>query len=286
MTRKLIALGMLVLCTGLVQESQAQTNKNKKSRYYQNSTQEEEFNVQGFYRDEDKKEVDEKPKEDEYDVKIRRNENDSKYANEKRVIEKEEAQAEEEQAERPRREPRTKTYPTSYGGTRNYNDNRSTYDKYYSGPVYTRPAQVQDAPPPPPPPPPPPASRARRTKRVRDEREVKMTSAENEYKTTYVKKRYTNLDILCDDLDLAKIQRPVFKGICTECSRDVDAIIQNKNLSNLEKNYQLKNCYMLRDKRLRETLDDDQYKKWIRIKDADEYLVLTKDSELKDGVNK
>ncbi|MBL7753422.1 MAG: hypothetical protein JNM44_03010, partial [Chitinophagaceae bacterium] len=71
MTRKLIALGMLVLCTGMVQESQAQTNKNKKSRYYQNSTQEEEFNVQGFYRDEDKKEVDEKPKEDEYDVKIR-----------------------------------------------------------------------------------------------------------------------------------------------------------------------------------------------------------------------
>jgi GTP-binding protein EngB required for normal cell division len=66
----------------------------------------------------------------------------------------------------------------------------------------------------------------------------------------------------------------------------VDAIIQNKNLSNLEKNYQLKNCYMLRDKRLRETLDDDQYKKWLRIKDADEYLVLTKDSELKDGVNK
>ena len=119
-----------------------------------------------------------------------------------------------------------------------------------------------------------------------DDREVKMTSAEHEYKTTYVKKRYTNLDVLCDDLDLAKIQRPVFKGICSECSRDVDLIITNKNLSSLEKNYQLKQCYMMRDKRVREILDDDQYKKFLRIKDADEYLVITKDLEQKDGINK
>jgi hypothetical protein len=94
------------------------------------------------------------------------------------------------------------------------------------------------------------------------------------------------LDVLCDDLDLAKVQRPVFKGICTECSHDVDLIIINKNLSSLEKNYRLKQCYMQRDKRLRETLDDDQYKKFLRIKDADEYLILTKDPELKDGIHK
>jgi hypothetical protein len=281
MTKKLIALGLILVCAGFGQQVDAQTNKNKKSRYYQNSTQEEEFNVQGFYRDEDKKEVDEKQKEDEYDVKVRRNESEGKYTNEKRVIEREERQEEAAPA-RPRREPRTKSYPTTYGSTRNYNDNRSNYDRYYTGPSTPPPAPVEA------PPPPPPAPRApRRVKSApKNDREVKMTSAENEYKTTYVKKRYTNLDVLCDDLDLAKIQRPVFKGICTECSRDVDAIIQNKNLSNLEKNYQLKNCYMLRDKRLRETLDDDQYKKWLRIKDADEYLVLTKDSELKDGVNK
>jgi hypothetical protein len=43
---------------------------------------------------------------------------------------------------------------------------------------------------------------------------------------------------------------------------------------------------MLRDKRVREILDDDQYKKFLRIKDADEYLVITKDLEQKDGINK
>ena len=122
-------------------------------------------------------------------------------------------------------------------------------------------------------------------KRKSNEVEVKMTDNEHEYKTTVVKRRYTNLDVLSDDLDLAKIQRPVFKGICSECSNDVDMIITNKNLSNLEKNYQLKTCYMMRDKRLREILDDDQYRKFLRIKDADEYLVLTKDPELKDGIN-
>ena len=39
-------------------------------------------------------------------------------------------------------------------------------------------------------------------------------------------------------------------------------------------------------KRLMETLDTDQYKKWLRIKDADEYLILSKDPELKDGIYK
>ena len=63
-----------------------------------------------------------------------------------------------------------------------------------------------------------------------------MTNQESEYQTTVVKKRYTNLDVLCDDLDLAKVQRPVFKGICTECSHDVDLIIINKNLPNYRSN--------------------------------------------------
>ena len=43
---------------------------------------------------------------------------------------------------------------------------------------------------------------------------------------------------------------------------------------------------MLRDKRLRETMESEQYSKWLRIKDEDEYLILTKDPELKDGVYK
>ena len=133
---------------------------------------------------------------------------------------------------------------------------------------------------------PKPAKPSKTKKKQVEDREIGMTPNEHEYKTTVVKKRYTNLDVLCDDLDLAKVQRPVFKGICSECSRDVDKIITDKNLSSLEKNYNLKQCYMMRDKRLRETLDDDQYRKFLRVKDADEYLVITKDLELRDGVNK
>jgi hypothetical protein len=56
---------------------------------------------------------------------------------------------------------------------------------------------------------------ARVRKVVRKEKEIKMTSQEAEYQTTVVKKRYTNLDVLCDDLDLARnsapcIQRSLF----------------------------------------------------------------------------
>jgi hypothetical protein len=32
----------------------------------------------------------------------------------------------------------------------------------------------------------------------------------------------------------------------------------------------------LRTKRLRETLTDEQYRKWVRIKDEDEYLKVEK----------
>ncbi len=115
---------------------------------------------------------------------------------------------------------------------------------------------------------------------------IGMSKEADEYRTTVVTKKYTSLDILADDLDLARIQRPVFKGICSECDIDVDRIITDKNLTSLEKNYRLKHSYMLRDKRLKETLEDDQYKKWLRIKDDDEYLILTKDLELQDGIYK
>ncbi|MBL7764989.1 MAG: hypothetical protein JNJ58_02770 [Chitinophagaceae bacterium] len=283
MIKQIFALALLVVCAAYSVEVSAQTNKNKKTRYYQNNPKEEEdFNIKGFFTDEDAKEVEKAPVEDEYDVKIKRNERDTKYQDEKRVIRKEKAEVvEEAPAPREPRQPRARSggYYTSYGEYRPYNENRDRYDRYY-GSGDRRPVEAAPAPPPPP-------SRAKPVKRqVRKEKEIKMTSEENEYQTTVVKKRYTNLDVLCDDLDLAKIQRPVFKGICSECSRDVDAIIVNKNMSSLEKNYKLKQCYYLRDKRLRETLDDDQYKKWLRIKDADEYLILTRDLELKDGVNK
>jgi hypothetical protein len=57
MTKKLIALGLILVCAGFGQQVDAQTNKNKKSRYYQNSSAEEDFNVQGFFVDEEKNEV-------------------------------------------------------------------------------------------------------------------------------------------------------------------------------------------------------------------------------------
>lgn len=295
MRKKIIALALCTVFVSIVSEVNAQTSKNRKSRYYQNNMKEpEEFNVEGFYREPDKKEVDEKTKEAEYDVKVRSNATEGKYYDEKKVREKKVVETEEETIRTPReRRRRTEAdgYYTTYGKWVPYNQSRPNYDKYYTEgnrapvpqqvPVYVE--QQKPA----------PVYVERRTRRVRvakkslpDDREVKMTNAENEYKTTYVKKRYTNLDVLCDDLDLAKIQRPVFKGICSECSRDVDLIITNKNLSSLEKNYQLKQCYMMRDKRIRETVDDDQYKKFLRIKDADEYLVITKDLEQKDGIHK
>lgn len=294
MKKQLIALTLLLAVTGSTTELQAQTNKNKKSRYYQNSTTEpDEFNVQGFATEPEKKEVDQKPVENQYDVKVKVDETEGKYKGEQRVIERASREERKSRLEREyeyaqqqapiveERRVRTQSYPTTYGGYRTYNENRNRYDKYYSGNVSAARPVMEQAPPPPVPAPPPAPRRM-----TRKDKEIKMTNKESEYQMTVVRKRYTNLDVLCDDLDLAKLQRPVFKGICTECSHDVDLIIVNKNLSTLEKNYRLKQCYMQRDKRLRETLDDDQYKKWLRIKDADEYLIITKDPELKDGIYK
>jgi hypothetical protein len=287
MNKKNLTIALAFSLLGFTMQTDAQTNKEKKSRYFQNNAPETEFNIQGFFIDNEKNEVDTKPVEDEYKVKITSKEADEKYKNEKRIIEKPQEEViytrpkteEEIAAQQQARREKPKGYYTSYGQYRAYNTERDRYDRYYSEGSGNRPAMREQA---------APEQRARveAAPRVAKEKEIKMTNKEAEYQTTFVKRRYTNLDVLCDDLDLAKIQRPVFKGICSECAHDVDQIIINKNMSSLEKNYHLKQCYVLRDKRLRETLDDDQYKKFLRVKDADEYLILTKDPELKDGINK
>lgn len=224
MTKQFITFTLAFLLIGSFSNVNAQSKKEKKVKYYQNSEPQPEFDVKGFFIDNEKNEVEKKPVEAEYDVKVSRKEDDAKYRGEKKVGD---AEGEEKVSRKERHVKKQKP---------------------------------------------------------RNEVEIKMTDNEHEYRTTVVKRRYTNLDVFCDDLDLAKIQRPVFKGICTESSNDVDIIITNKNMSSLEKNYELKTCYMMRDKRLREVLDDDQYRKFLRIKDADEYLILTKDPELKDGI--
>ncbi|MCF8293072.1 MAG: hypothetical protein K9I70_04600 [Chitinophagaceae bacterium] len=224
MTKQFITFTLAFLLIGSFSNVNAQSKKEKKVKYYQNSEPQPEFDIKGFFIDNEKNEVEKKPVEAEYDVKVSRKEDDAKYRGEKKVGD---AEGEEKVSRKERHVKKQKP---------------------------------------------------------RNEVEIKMTDNEHEYRTTVVKRRYTNLDVFCDDLDLAKIQRPVFKGICTESSNDVDIIITNKNMSSLEKNYELKTCYMMRDKRLREVLDDDQYRKFLRIKDADEYLILTKDPELKDGI--
>ncbi len=224
MTKQFITFTLAFLLIGSFSNVDAQSKKEKKVKYYQNSEPQPEFDIKGFFIDNEKNEVEKKPVEAEYDVKVSRKEDDAKYRGEKKVGD---AEGEEKVSRKERHVKKQKP---------------------------------------------------------RNEVEIKMTDNEHEYRTTVVKRRYTNLDVFCDDLDLAKIQRPVFKGICTESSNDVDIIITNKNMSSLEKNYELKTCYMMRDKRLREVLDDDQYRKFLRIKDADEYLILTKDPELKDGI--
>lgn len=88
--------------------------------------------------------------------------------------------------------------------------------------------------------------------------------------------RYRDVEVLMLDLNLAKIQKPVFRGIMAEHLRDVNAILANETITNADKNIQLKQIYNLRTKRLRETLTDEQYRKWVRIKDEDEYLKVEK----------
>ncbi len=86
--------------------------------------------------------------------------------------------------------------------------------------------------------------------------------------------RYRDVEVLMLDLNLAKIQKPVFRGIMTEHLQDVNKIIANATIDNAEKNIQLKQVYYLRNKRLKEITTDDQFRKWLRIKDQDEYLKI------------
>jgi hypothetical protein len=91
-----------------------------------------------------------------------------------------------------------------------------------------------------------------------------------------VKKVPRNRDIeaLMTDLVLAKIQRPVFRGIMTEHLRDITTVMANEQMDAAERNVLLKQLYALRNKRIQEVLNDEQYRKWMRIKDEDEFLDL------------
>jgi hypothetical protein len=88
--------------------------------------------------------------------------------------------------------------------------------------------------------------------------------------------RNRDIEVLMNDLTLAKIQRPVFRGIMTEHLRDVTNIMANETLAAADKNVMLKQLYALRNKRLQETLNDDQFRIWLRIKDQDEYLDIAR----------
>lgn len=93
---------------------------------------------------------------------------------------------------------------------------------------------------------------------------------------TATKRTERNRDIegLMSEIYLAKIQRPVFRGIMTEHLRDITAVMENETMEPAERNVLLKQLYALRNKRIQEILNDDQYRKWLRIKDEDEYLDL------------
>lgn len=253
--KKIITL-VLLLSTIVYFQAEAQTrvNKNKKSRYFQNDVDVEVntddgdgFNIGGFEKTYEKRKT-----RTNVERKKRKEVYDVNIRSKERV--------------------------GKYQGERKIN----TVKKVMTAPVREKVARARKR----------RVRKPRAPRRVeqqtviQNERVIYMSENEKDYATTVVRKRYTSIDILADDLDISKYQRPVFKGICTECDTDVDAIITDKNLSSLEKNYKLKQSYMLRDKRLRETLSAQQWKKWHRIKDQDEYLILTKDPELKDGVYK
>ncbi len=249
--KKIITLVCLLSTVVFFQaEAQTRVNKNRKSRYYQNNTEiksDDGFHIDGFERNYDKR------------------------ATRKKVERKSKKKVYEVNV-------RSKETVGKYQGEREI----ETVKTIMTAPKKkrlvrkrTRTRKIRK-----------PLIRKKNRNVIQNERVIYMSANEKDYATTVVRKRYTSLDILADDLDISKYQRPVFKGICSECDEDVDDIITNKNLSSLEKNYQLKQAYMLRDKRLRETLSLQQYKKWHRIKDEDEYLILTKDPELIDGVYK
>ncbi len=265
--KRIIITVICLLGTTVFFQANAQTrvNKNKKSRYYQNNADinsDDGFYIDGFEKDYDRrkkrKKVERKSKNQEYNVNIRSKENVGKYRGERKIQTVKRIMT----APKKRKVVRTKKVRKARPAKARVTKERVAKER----PTKTR--------------------RRNKNNVIQNERVIYMSENEKDYATTVVRKRYTSLDILADDIDVSKYQRPVFKGICGECDKDVDEIITNKNLSSLEKNYNLKQAYMLRDKRLRETLSVQQYKKWHRIKDEDEYLILTKDPELIDGVYK
>jgi hypothetical protein len=88
------------------------------------------------------------------------------------------------------------------------------------------------------------------------------------------KSRNRDIEGLMTEIVLAKIQRPVFRGIMTEHLRDVTKLMNNETLDNSERNVLLKQLYALRNKRISEVLNDEQFRKWLNIKDEDEFLDL------------
>lgn len=63
MNKQILSLALAITFMGFASQTSAQSNKEKKSRYYQNNSPEPEFNIQGFYQDNDKNEVEEAPVE-------------------------------------------------------------------------------------------------------------------------------------------------------------------------------------------------------------------------------
>ncbi len=88
--------------------------------------------------------------------------------------------------------------------------------------------------------------------------------------------RYKDIEVLMLDLNLAKIQKPVFRGIMEEHKMDVNKIITDVTLIAADKNIALRQMYALRNKRLQETLTDTQYRKWLKVRDDDEFVVIEK----------
>ncbi len=105
---------------------------------------------------------------------------------------------------------------------------------------------------------------------------VAKRKAKSNAKNKIAYNRNRDIETLMGDLVLARIQKPVFRGVLTEHLGDVVNIIKNETMSNMEKNVQLKQLYALRNVRLQEILDAEQYKTWLRIKDDDDYLALEK----------
>jgi hypothetical protein len=88
--------------------------------------------------------------------------------------------------------------------------------------------------------------------------------------------RYKDIEVLILDLNLAKIQKPVFRGIMQEHKADVTGILADQTKTSAEKNIALKQVYALRDKRLQETLSDTQFRKWVKIRDENEFVFIDK----------